>query len=219
MEIKLGLSFFGCIISHSECIFVPFVVFLWHLIERLDPEAVTHDVRLNKQIVYTGTLNVILEISVSDWVCPLNKLIVCENSALCMRYLYTCVFLSGSGCYLLVWRFFWFLAVGSGCSTNPHAVYLYFRYVIQFASPPKPRGSAATIKSARLLLVTEYAQCLEVDYVWMECALLYSGFWKMLMTVIVHTLIQSLVFVCHWWSTIVGVWTALCLNRKYNAEI
>lgn len=87
-------------------ILVPFVVLLWRLIERLDPEALTHDVRLNKQIVYKETLNVIPEISVSDWLCPLNWLTVCEKSALCMQYLYTCFFLSGSGCYLLLWRFF-----------------------------------------------------------------------------------------------------------------
>lgn len=108
MEIKLGLSFSGCMRSHSVYIHT-FCCFLVasDLDPRLDPKAVTHDVRLNKRIVYTETLKVIPEISESDWVYyPLNKLTICENSALCMRYLCTCVFLSGSGCYLLVWRFF-----------------------------------------------------------------------------------------------------------------
>ncbi len=31
-EDKVRIIIFGCIISHSECIFIPFVVFLWHLI-------------------------------------------------------------------------------------------------------------------------------------------------------------------------------------------
>ncbi len=51
MELKVRvIIFFGSIILHCECIVAPFAVFSWYLIEHLDTEAVTCDVRLNKRI-------------------------------------------------------------------------------------------------------------------------------------------------------------------------
>jgi len=41
-------NFFGSIALHHECILAPFVVFLVHLVERLDPKAVTHDIKLKQ---------------------------------------------------------------------------------------------------------------------------------------------------------------------------
>ncbi len=152
---KVRIIIFGCIISHSECIFIPFVVFLWHLIwTRVWTRkqwCMTSD--LSSRLIqkpwklYQKWVSQIGFVLWTSWQYVRTLLCACDTCA-------PVYFWVGQGVICLCGGSL-FLAVGSGCSTNPHSVYLYFRYVIQFSSPLKPRGSAATIKSARLLLVTE----------------------------------------------------------------
>ncbi len=51
MELKVRVIHFLVVLYHIVSILAPFVVLSWYLIERLDADAVTRDVRLNKRIM------------------------------------------------------------------------------------------------------------------------------------------------------------------------
>ncbi len=50
MELKMGYTFFGSIISHCECILAPFVVFSWYLIELRSVRGQIYKTHLNIQL-------------------------------------------------------------------------------------------------------------------------------------------------------------------------
>ncbi len=50
MELKVRVIIVLVVLNHIVSILAPFVVSSWYLIERLDAEVVTRNVRLNKRI-------------------------------------------------------------------------------------------------------------------------------------------------------------------------